>query len=102
METATERKYALTRIEAGDYLLPSNDGRTLWRLSTYADGPSYGLVVDWKADRKFWGVWKFDGYFDGSFYPEDMLDWERWEMMDGSCATRQEAVKAALGYLATT
>lgn len=43
--STTERKYAMTRIATGDYLLPSNDARTIWRIERYTDGPSLGL--DW-------------------------------------------------------
>jgi len=42
----TARKYVMTRIDKGDYLLPSNDGETLWRIRQYMDGPSWGLL-DW-------------------------------------------------------
>lgn len=92
----SERKYAMTRVAPGDYLLPSNDGRTLWRLSTYEDGPSYGLDVKW-SDRKFWGVWRFDGDFsDGVITGADVEDWNRWELVHGMLGTRREAMESAL------
>ena len=32
-----ERKYALIKILAGDYLLPGNDAHTLWRIRRYQE-----------------------------------------------------------------
>jgi hypothetical protein len=52
---SVERRYALRKIAAGDYLLLSNDRQTLWRLNRYQDGPSYGLE-DMPRDRWFWRV----------------------------------------------
>ncbi len=85
------RKYALTKIKRGDYLLPSNDGRTIWRLCAYEDGPSTG-ITDWPGDVTFWGVWKWTGAGD----TVDPQDWEPWEMMESMLPTRAEAVRAAL------
>ncbi len=36
----TERVYAMVRVRAGVYLLPSNDGKTLYRLSSYVEDGS--------------------------------------------------------------
>lgn len=58
-ESTPQRKYALTRIGPGDYLLPSNDGQTIWRIAKYEDGPSHG-VEGMDRDRDFWGVWKWN------------------------------------------
>lgn len=92
MTTAAERKYVLTRIKAGDYLLPSNDGRTIWRLSQYEDGPSHGL--DWPKDRQVWGCWRWVG---GTIRPGiDVEDWSSWEMVASTLATRKEAISEAL------
>lgn len=88
-----ERKYVLTRLRARDYLLPSNDGRTIWRLLTYEDGPGHGLEVDWPRDRTFWGVWQWTGPVECV----DPDDWERWEAYDlGMYETRRDAIQAAL------
>ena len=38
--TTVARKYALTKIDPGDYLLPSNDATVLYRIRKYTDGPS--------------------------------------------------------------
>ena len=87
--TEAERKYALMKIAKGDYLLPSNDGRTIWRLSSYEDGIAQGLDHDLGT---VWGVWKRTG--NGTTV--DPSDWGAWEMQEGSLATRAEAIEAAL------
>lgn len=88
-ELPVERKYALTKIKRGDYLLPSNDGKTIWRLCTYEDGVEQGLDHDLGT---VWGVWKWEGSGDTI----DPQDWDRWGMYESSLATRAEAIEAAL------
>jgi hypothetical protein len=87
--TEIRRKYALTKIKRGDYLLPSNDGRTIWRLCAYEDGIEQGLDHDLGT---VWGVWKWTG----SGTTVDPEDWGAWEMWEGSLRTRAEAIQAAL------
>jgi hypothetical protein len=89
--TEIRRKYALTKIACGDYLLPSNDGQTIWRLCTYEDGPSHGLE-EWPRDVTLWGVWKWTGAGDAV----DPGDWGQWDMWEGTLQTRAEAIHAAL------
>ena len=84
-----DRKYVLTKIARGDYLLPSNSGKTIWRLCTYEDGIEQGLDHDLGT---VWGVWKWVGGGD----VVDPLDWGRWEMWESSLRTRVEAIEAAL------
>lgn len=83
-----KRKYALRKIAKGDYLLPSNDGRTIWRLSSYEKGIANGL----DHDLVVWGAYKWTG--DGRMVDPD--DWGCWEMMEGGLPTRAEAIRAAL------
>lgn len=88
-----ERKYALTKIAAGDYLLPSNDGKKLWRIAVYEDGPSHGL--DTPRDRSYWGVWRWTGDVgEGSYV--DTTDWSQWDLWCQSHDTRAAAINAAL------
>lgn len=89
-----QRKYALTKIQSGDYILPGNDGQTLYRLTTYEDGPSHGLV-DWPRDRTFWGVWRYTRRVSegGSL---DVDNWDDWEMVGTYCETRKDAIDEAL------
>lgn len=99
---ATERKHSLTRIAKGDYLLPSNDGKTLWRITTYEDGPSHGLD-DWPRDRTFWGAWRYIGRIDWhgdmglDAWEELAGDWNDWSgPWDSYLETRREAIESAL------
>lgn len=89
-----ERKYALTKIAAGDYLLPSNDGKTMWRITTYTEGPSSGIDA-WPRDKQVWGIWKWMGPV-GLGSAVDTEDWSRWDFFDGLNDTRQAAIDAAL------
>lgn len=94
-----ERKYALVRLKAGDYILPSNDGQTLWRIARYTDGPSSGL--DLPRDREFWGVWRWTGrVIEGEYL--DTEDWQSWEFFQGMYDARSEAIDAALRVGADT
>ena len=95
MSATVERRYALTRLSAGDYLLPSNDGTTLYRLQRYMDGPSCG-IMGWPRDRWMWRVFRWckplpcddidlGEYFDG------------WREVSVMHDTRREAIDSALG-----
>lgn len=96
MSATVERRYALTKVAAGDYLLPSSDARTLWRIRRYVDGPSAG-ITDWPRDREVWGVWRWLGEVaPGEFADPD--DWDRWEHHAGLCATRADAIAEALAW----
>jgi hypothetical protein len=88
-----ERKYSLQRIAAGDYLLPSNDRRILWRICRYTEGPSSGL--DWPKDREVWGIWQWEGSIETNPVI-DIEDWSRWEFWDGLFDSRAEAIDAAI------
>lgn len=88
---ATERKYALTKVNAGDYLLPSNDGQTIWRFRTYEDGPTHGL--DWPRDRTLWGYYRWTGRGD----LVDLEDWDHWEGWRDGFDRRIDAINDALG-----
>jgi hypothetical protein len=93
-ESTPQRKYALTKIAAGDYLLPSNDAQMVWRIAKYEDGPTHGLDA-LPRDRDFWGVWRWRGQRGQSVLDPD--DWNQWAMEAASCDTRAEAIRLALG-----
>lgn len=97
-----ERKHALVNVGPHDYLLVSNDERTLWRLTTYIDGPSMGLA-EWPRDRTFWGVWRYIGplrWQTGElteYQVEQLLDWSDWDgPNDLHLTTRRAAMVDAL------
>ena len=96
------RKYAMTRISAGDWLLPSNDGRTLWRVVEYVEDGCTEVSADgkkWhKLTGKFWAVWKYRKPLpdEAMPLPDDFLEWEQWEQWDSGLLKRKYAVEAAL------
>jgi hypothetical protein len=105
----TERMYALIRVSAGSYLLPSNDAQTLWHIYSFMDGESMGLTG--QRDQKFWGCARFDGTPDeaiaaverdvdefghirhDSGYPSYRSSWRE---ADTYLRTRRAAIEAAL------
>lgn len=103
----TERTYQMTRISAGDYILPSNDGQTLWRIHSYQEDGSLveyervGGKVDYDSGRTitgtFWAVSRYDRpWTEDDAFDEDFLDWERWRERANSFKTRRAAIDDAL------
>lgn len=77
-----ERKYALTKFQEGDYLLPSNDGATLWRICR--GQPNEG-----------WELWRWT-HRVGPNAPTVSPEWADWEFYEGYHKTRASAIKTAL------
>ncbi len=97
-----DRVYKLTRLRKGDYLLPSNDAHTLWRISSYEDGPSHG-IIEWPRDRIFWRLSRWDGGFPtidqlAAALEDDWYWSDRWDEVGGGFSTRTEAIEAALRH----
>lgn len=105
-----DRVYAMVRVRAGVYLLPSNDGRTLYRLSSYVEDGS-AKVDDGRGGWKpitgtFWEVARnrvplpeiephmIGGAFDDG---EDWL-WNRdlWLEVESGLDRRADAIDEAL------
>jgi hypothetical protein len=89
-----ERQYALTKIQPGDYLLPSNDAQTIWRIARYTDGPSNGLI-EWSRNREVWGIWRWKGTTAIEAFVHAPT-WDSWEFVCGPCDTRSRAISEAL------
>jgi hypothetical protein len=100
MNATAERKHTLVKVAPGDYLLPSNDGEMLWRITTYEDGPSLGL--DWPRDRTFWGAWKYVGRINWREgltldQADELVAWGDWDgPWEPFLETRRAAIEAAL------
>lgn len=83
-----ERKYALAKgLGAGDWLLPGNDGKTLWRLS-----------LEDSADGVGWCLWRWPHPIGESIGIdlEGLEDWGRWDLEAQCCHSRGEAIQEAL------
>ena len=102
----TERNYAMIRLGAGDWLLPSNDGQTMWRLHSYEEDGSA-----WREDEQgrkhfirgtHWNVsrmtmMKLQALVESPVTTdEDILDWDEWEAWASSLRSRREAVAETL------
>lgn len=86
----------MTKVARGDYLLPSNDGATLWRIYSYTDGPSCGLDPEvFPMDFTAWALRRWTGS-GGLQAPVDIEDWDRWEEVAVGLKTRAAAIAEAL------
>lgn len=87
---APERTYRMIRLGSGDYLLPSNDAKTLWRIARYVEDDGDEL----------WGVWHWDGGMPTVDQIAAALDegmWtDSWEYWDGGFRKRQDAIDTIL------
>jgi len=89
-----ERIYALTRVTAGDYIVPSNDGRTLWRVYRYYEDGSASYGDDTPLRGWFWSVASYAELFPVERLPLDFLEWEHWETHETLLASRKDALDA--------
>ena len=94
--TTVTRKFALTKVAAGDYLLPSNDAQTVWRFQTYTDGPSGGL--DWPRDLTLWRVLRWTGLAGLGRYVDTSPECEQWLEVVCCLATRRDAIAWTLTH----
>lgn len=101
MTNANVRLYAMTRLRAGDYLLPSNDRETLWRINRYWEDGSL-VRSDGKVIRGwFWRAARFVGTMQEAeaLMRSDLdtfLDWIDWVETSSLLHTRAEAIGEAL------
>lgn len=89
-----ERLYQFSRVRSGDYLLPGNDARTLWRIAHY-DEEFIGPDSETVELKLCWGIWKWTHTLD-SGHPVDTQDWNEWEFFEGFLKTRREAIDRAV------
>lgn len=89
-----ERKYQLTRLGQGDYLLADNNGRTLWRIALSLDTGPDG------RERNYWGVWRWHRTLDqtaGMVDLNEVRDWDdQWQHVQSWCNSRNDAIQEAL------
>lgn len=100
----------MTRLDAGDYLLPSNDRQTLWRIRRYWEDVTYvdGQGRD-RRDRGYrWSTWKFTGGTHEDFlasvdemsgfeeFVESLQDERTWREWASGFLTRRAAIEDTL------
>lgn len=87
------RKYQMTRLGAGDYILPSNDGTVLFRIVRIDE-------VDNDRPVKVWSVYVYDTPVEEipEELPEDFIEWNRWNEISHWHPTRKAAIDDALTY----
>lgn len=98
MQTQTiERRYSLVKIRAGDYVFHGNDGKTLYRVLNYVEGPSSGLM-DWPRDRWVWAAYKYGRPTipNAATFREDLELHRHWHEVSYMHDTRHDAIQSAL------
>lgn len=98
---AIERKYQMVRVGEGDYLLPSNDGKTLWRIYTYEEDGTAEVSADGKKWRTLKGTFWSNARCnvplkDVDPQSPDLLDWSNWTTWSATMTTRKVAIQDAL------
>ena len=88
-----KRKYALSRIKAGDYLLPSNDRKTIWRIAQYEEDGNAQYNDGTKLIGRFWGAWKYIGRDSDTI---NLQEWSDFNMLGSLFRSRTEAIKFAM------
>lgn len=100
-----ERRYAMIHVKAGDYILPSNDAKQLWRIYRYDEDGSAeygnyenGVWVGRKIIGTFWATARYDRPFHnaGEWTDPDFLEWNNWLTWETSLPSRKAAVESAL------
>jgi hypothetical protein len=94
-----ERKYVMVKLSAGDWLLVSNDGLTIWRLYAYLEDGSLESYDGKPVKGRFWAAARRPlGAFDAEVAARgDYLAWDKWDTWAALLPTRAEAIAAALG-----
>lgn len=98
--TVAQRKYRMTSVRAGSYLLPSNDGQTLWHIYSFEDGRSHGID---EPDRTWWACAYFPDTYDRAVASAERdvddygyIDHGNWRECDSHLPTRSAAIIQAL------
>lgn len=94
---STERKYALRKLSQGDYLLPSNDRHTFWRICIGEEANEN----DVGKPHRIWELWRWIGTPDPEAVAlsivEDHSSWtNHWECCSFGLPTRADAIKEAM------
>lgn len=105
-QNTPQRKYRMIRLSAGDYLLPGNDGETIFRIAKYVEDGTLETGDGETITGEFWAAWRWprprtalarEDYGYGHGY-DPLEDWDAWHMIEDQFRTRQEAIDAALEW----
>jgi hypothetical protein len=94
-----DRKYRMIRLSAGDYLLPGNDGETLFRIAKYVEDGSLETYGGDTITGEFWAAWYWPRPLVAFRHAYDpMAEWDAWHQIEDKFKTRQDAIAAALTW----
>jgi hypothetical protein len=85
------RIYAMAMMEPGDWVFPSNDRETMWRVTRYDDPEFDGQRQGWQVHRIPFA--DLQAMLDKAW--ETPLDWSHWEYFAGGFRTKKEAADYA-------
>lgn len=94
-----DRRHAMIRLGAGDWLLPSNDRKMLWRFVQHRDGTAYGLVDVPFEDKVFWRALYMSMEQAEAMYRSDQFadQWSSvWHEADWYLPSRKAAIEVAM------
>jgi len=97
-----ERKYVMTKVRPGDYILPSNDGETLFRIASYEeDGSGYWVGYGGTREKQIvgthWNGFRYNRPWDGDdAFDDEFLDWDRWDCVIQTQTSRKAVVNFLL------
>lgn len=94
--STVHRSYALTKVAPGDYVFPSNDGKTLWRVTSY---PVEYVDANGHVCTRlgtFWLAAHYMGPGEIRSLPDDFLEWEHWQTSVSGLRTRAQAIEEVL------
>lgn len=93
---ANERMFQLLKIKTGDYLLPGNDMKTLWRLTK---GESVNIAEDGLTElvTHCWELfkWRFELGHTQAVSTLDIDDWDDWVYQEAD-DTRAAIIKRSV------
>lgn len=93
------RKWQMIRLGAGDYLLPSNDRQTMWRLFRYEEDGSLISIgpdgVEVPIRGHYWMVCRWNAPLT-ALADGDWDEWDRWQEYESLLPSRSAAIDSAL------
>ena len=96
------RRYRMMRVRKGEYILPANDGVTLWRISAYTEDGSASYDDGMVIRGRFWRAQKWLGTKPSPPQLAEALEasdyWRYWSDEREMFRSREEAIQFALEH----